>query len=118
METIIVLTFLVLSTESVQSLKISKVMRNAIRCRTEQRNSEIRRQELEILEMKLKSEKTLSYPELRDLISAHFKLDSQTTRVSQTKDEDIVMGEIDCLFQFFYNKISQCNGYGSEWVDI
>ena len=104
METIIVLTFLVLSTESVSALKISKVMRNAIRCRTEQRNSEIRRQELEILEMKLKSEKTLSYPELRDLISAHFKLDSQTTRDSQTKDEDIVMGE--------------CDGHGSEWVDI
>ena len=104
METIIVLTFLLLSTESVQALKIPKVMRNAIRCRTEQRNSEIRRQELEILEMKLKSEKTLSYPELRDLISAHFKLDSQTTRVNQTKDEDIGMG--------------QCDGHGSEWVDI
>ena len=59
--------------------------------------------EVKAYEPKIRNERTLSYTELRDLISSHFKLDSQT-KASETEDEDIVLG--------------QCDGPSSEWVDI
>ena len=59
--------------------------------------------EVKAYEPKMRNEQTLSYTELRDLISSHFKLDSQT-KASETEDEDIVLG--------------QCDGPSSEWVDF
>ena len=59
--------------------------------------------EVKAYEPKIRNERTLSYTELRDLISSHFKLDSQT-KASETEDEDIVLG--------------QCDGPSSEWVDF
>ena len=103
----IVLIVLILSTGPLPSQTISKIMRNTIKCRTEQQNSwkerSVELDEARANESKIKHETTLSYTELRDLISPHFKLDSPTT-ASETKDEDIVMG--------------QCDGPSSEWVDI
>ena len=106
MVTIIILIVSILSTGPLSAQAISKIMRNTIKCRAEQQNrwregAEL--DEVKAYEPKKRNEQTLSYTELRDLISSHFKLDSPTT-ASETKDEDIVMG--------------QCDGPSSEWVDI
>ena len=62
--------------------------------------------EVKAYEPKIRNERTLSYTELRDLISPHLKLDSldRQTTASETKEEDSVIG--------------QCDGPSSEWVDI
>ena len=109
MVTNIVLIVSILSTGPPSAQSISKIMRNTIKCRAEQQNrwkegAEV--DEVKAYEPKIRNEQTLSYPELRDLISTNFKLDSldSPTTASETKDEDIVMG--------------QCDGLSSEWVDI
>ena len=98
MRTIIVWIVLILSSGPLSVQSISKIMRNSLKCQTDQQNTRKDRAELgeaRTAGSELKPAETLSYTELRDFITSH---------LSETKEGDIVMG--------------QCDGLGSEWVDI
>ena len=104
----IVLGVLILSAGPPSVQSISKIMRNNIRCQTEQQTRWRERRELaeaRAAESELGPGETLSYPELRDLIAHQWEPHSQPA-ASQTKEaeHDIAMGS--------------CHGLGSEWVDI
>ena len=105
---IVVLVVLILSSGPLSVQAISKIMRNTLKCQTEQQNSwKERKQQIEartIIESELKPAETLSYPELRDLLAPHLKPHSQTA-ASEATDGDIV-------------RVGQCEGLGSEWVNI
>ena len=99
MRRIIVLIVLILSSGLLSVQSISKIMRNTLKCQTDQQNSRKDRAEFggarTTAESERKPAETLSYTELRDLIAS---------RLSETKHGDIVLG--------------QCDGLGSEWVVI
>ena len=81
---------------------ISKVMRNTIKTQADQQSRWKERQELaEARTKRTEIGETLSYTELRDIISSHSQSHSQTP-VTGTEDEDVLM--------------VQCDGRGSEWV--
>lgn len=102
MKAVIVWIVLILSTGPLQVQSISKVMRNTIRNQAEQQNRWKERQELaEARTKRTEIGETLSYTELRDIISSHLQSHSQTP-ASGTDDEDVLM--------------VQCDGRGSEWV--
>ena len=104
----IVLVVLILSTGPLSVQSISKIMRNTLKCQTDQQNTWKERKELietrTNIESELEPADSLSYPELRDLLAPHLKPPSQTG-ASEAKDGDIAM-------------VGQCGGLGSEWVNI
>ena len=107
MRTTIGLTLLILITVPWSVENISKIMKNKIKNNIE--SQQAMRDSLELEEKRMKKlrqirEETIEYSELRDVIAPRLNLSHQPAKQCKTTQEDFVN--------------NQCEGLGSEWVDI